>query len=96
MRVTLYEMEANDEGSSRPVRSIEVETDADTSVAGLLEQGSFVEHEFFSLATETSHPDRQRLATAVRSLSSSGSTTLIGFNFISMISRCPGTTLCER
>jgi len=53
MRVTLYEMEANDEGSSRPVRSIEVETDADTSVAGLLEQGGFVEHEFFSLATET-------------------------------------------
>jgi hypothetical protein len=53
MRVTLYEMEATDEGSSRPVRSIEVETDADTSVAGLLEQGGFVEHEFFSLATET-------------------------------------------
>ena len=53
MRVTLYAMEVDDEASSHPIKSIEVETDADTSVAGLLEQGGFNEHEFFSLATET-------------------------------------------
>lgn len=57
MLVTLYEMETDNKGSSYPVRSTQVETDTYTSVPGLLEQGGFFEHEFFSLATSACDAD---------------------------------------